>query len=81
MIWAGTVLLAFVAGGFVTWQFAVDSNQMKIRIAEERMGRAFRECGKLSRKIHKQRLTIKSLKDTQIPKAQRKYAPPVQVSH
>jgi len=54
---------------------------MKIRIAEERMGRAFRECGKLSRKIHKQRLTIKSLKDTQIPKAQRKYAPPVQVSH
>lgn len=60
-------------GGLVVAAWTGDNYQITLALYEEKMHRAFRDCGKLSKKIGKQRQIIKYLRANQIPKVKKPY--------
>lgn len=75
------MFVGVVAGMAVTFWDMSHKESLRVIVAEEKVQRAFRECGKLAKKIHKQRVTIKALKANQIPKPKKQYHPQQTLSH
>lgn len=80
VVGVGLFILGGTIGAAITYALMGDIYRFEIELASEQVKRAFRECGKLSKRIHKQRLMIKTLKANQVPKPKKQYTP-VELSH
>lgn len=81
MVFFAGIAVGGVVVGVVTYLIMHDMYMFAVALSTEKMHRAYRECGKLSKKIHKQRLVIKELKVTQVPRPKKTYVPQPTVSH